>query len=194
MNGVFGVQNQHCTFIAHFVVIHHQLLRQHVDGQFGHFKSPKLLRSREQIMSEKKESADKLNVLTVKKPTTSLLTLGGNATGSGRNKVALKPGFSLVGWVKHASSNDNLSGITGPRIDVTLDELKKHDQPDDCWMAIRGKVYNVTAYVDYHPGGVEELMRGAGTNATELFDETHSYVNFETLLQKCYVGRLVGYD
>lgn len=145
-------------------------------------------------MSEKKDVNDKLTTLTVKKPTTSFLSLGGNATGSGRNKVALRPGFSLVGWVKYASNNENLSGITGPRIDVTLDELKKHDQPDDCWMAIRGKVYNVTAYADYHPGGVEELMRGAGINATELFDETHSYVNYETLLQKCYVGRLVGSD
>ena len=29
-------------------------------------------------------------------------------------------------------------------------------------MIIRGKVYNVTAYIPYHPGGVSELMRGAG--------------------------------
>ena len=143
-------------------------------------------------MSEKKDNA----TLPTKVNSSLLLPNGGNATGSGRNKVALRPGFSLMGWVRHSSTSsvDDLTGISGPRIVVTMDELKKHDQPDDCWMAIRGKVYNVTSYIDYHPGGVEELMRGAGTNATELFDETHSYVNYETLLQKCYVGRLAGHD
>jgi len=99
-----------------------------------------------------------------------------------------------MGWVRFASSSDDLSGVSGPRIEVSMDELKKHDQADDCWMSIRGKVYNVTSYLDYHPGGAEELMRGAGKNATDLFDETHSYVNFETLLQKCYVGKLAGHS
>lgn len=145
-------------------------------------------------MSEKKCTSNSLSA----KPAGSFLLPssggGGNATGSGRNKVALRPGFSLMGWVRHSAGAEDLSGIKGPRIEVTLEELKKHDQPDDCWMAIRGKVYNVTDYLDYHPGGIEELLRGAGTNATELFDEAHSYVNYETLLQKCYVGRLAGHD
>ena len=34
-----------------------------------------------------------------------------------------------------------------------------------------GKVYNVTPYMEYHPGGIEELMRGAGQDGTLLFDE-----------------------
>lgn len=57
-------------------------------------------------------------------------------------------------------------------------------------MAIRGKVYNVTRYLDYHPGGATELMRGAGKDATSLFDEAHAYVNIEQLLAKCFVGPL----
>jgi cytochrome-b5 reductase len=38
-------------------------------------------------------------------------------------------------------------------------------------MAITGKVYDVTRYVDYHPGGRDELLRGAGMDATGLFFE-----------------------
>ena len=38
-----------------------------------------------------------------------------------------------------------------------------------------GHVYNVSAYMDYHPGGGDELMRGAGKDATQLFDEVHEY-------------------
>ena len=34
-----------------------------------------------------------------------------------------------------------------------------------------GKVYNMTPYMKFHPGGVDELMRGAGKDCTILFDE-----------------------
>ena len=34
-----------------------------------------------------------------------------------------------------------------------------------------GRIYNITHYLDYHPGGIEELMRGAGKDGTNLFDE-----------------------
>lgn len=57
-------------------------------------------------------------------------------------------------------------------------------------MAIRGKVYNVTRYLEYHPGGAEQLMRGAGKDATGLFDEAHAWVNIDQLLAKCLVGPL----
>lgn len=33
-----------------------------------------------------------------------------------------------------------------------------------------GKVYNVSRYMDFHPGGIDELMKGAGKDATSLFN------------------------
>ncbi|KAJ4433586.1 hypothetical protein ANN_15896 [Periplaneta americana] len=54
-----------------------------------------------------------------------------------------------------------------------------------------GSVYNVTHYMDFHPGGKEELMRGVGKDGTDLFNQIHPWVNYESLLQKCRVGRLV---
>ena len=47
--------------------------------------------------------------------------------------------------------------------------LKRHNKRDDIWMALYGKVYNVTAYMPYHPGGEKELMRVAGRDGTKLF-------------------------
>lgn len=32
-------------------------------------------------------------------------------------------------------------------------------------------VYNVTPYIDYHPGGEDELMKAAGIDGTDLFDQ-----------------------
>lgn len=34
----------------------------------------------------------------------------------------------------------------------SLEELQKHTSERDCWLAIHGKVYNVTEFLDEHPG------------------------------------------
>lgn len=124
------------------------------------------------------------SVLAVKPVTDS-------AAGNPRNKTALKPGHSLMDWVRLGHSGTDLAGTSGRVLDVTPQELAKHNKRNDCWMALKGKVYNITSYMDFHPGGEEELMRGVGTDATDLFNEVHRWVNFETMLQKCLVGRLV---
>ncbi|XP_078580402.1 cytochrome b5 reductase 4-like isoform X1 [Branchiostoma floridae x Branchiostoma japonicum] len=109
--------------------------------------------------------------------------------GKPRNKVALKPGRSLMDWIRLSKSKD-LSGTGGRLQNVTPKELAKHDKEGDVWTAIRGKVYNVTAYAEYHPGGAEELMRAAGKDGTDLFNEVHRWVNYESMLESCLVGRL----
>lgn len=121
-------------------------------------------------------------------PNAASVYSSGNATGSLRNKVALKPGHSLMGWIRLASTAKDLAGTQGKIIEVTPEDLAKHDKEDDCWVALKGNVYNVTTYLQYHPGGVEELMRGAGRDATELFNEVHRWVNYESILAKCLVG------
>lgn len=45
---------------------------------------------------------------------------------------------------------------------ITQAELAQHKTRDDCWHAYGGKVYNVTPFLKYHPGGVGEMMRAAG--------------------------------
>ncbi|OCT80498.1 hypothetical protein XELAEV_18027310mg [Xenopus laevis] len=51
-------------------------------------------------------------------------------------------------------------------------------------------VYNITPYMEYHPGGEEELMKAAGTDGTDLFDQVHRWVNYETMLKECLIGRM----
>lgn len=57
-----------------------------------------------------------------------------------------------------------------------------------------GKVYNLTPYQKFHPGGVGELMRGAGKvgEAERLFQEIHPWVNWDGLLGDCLVGILIS--
>lgn len=70
-----------------------------------------------------------------------------------RQKVPLKPGHSLVNWYQIINSGKNLSGVHG-MIPVTPQELEKHSLETDMWIALNGKVYNITQYSEYHPGGV----------------------------------------
>ena len=48
----------------------------------------------------------------------------------------------------------------------TWQEIQRHNQKTDQWLVINRKVYNVTAWVDRHPGGRKVLNYYAGGDAT----------------------------
>lgn len=49
-----------------------------------------------------------------------------------------------------------------------MDEVKKHDKEDDCWLVIGGKVYDVTAYLPEHPGGADIMLGSTGKLLSEV--------------------------
>lgn len=51
----------------------------------------------------------------------------------------------------------------------TLQQVSEHSESSDCWMAINGKVYDATQYINSHPGG-NSITQGCGKDATELFE------------------------
>ncbi|OQE43153.1 hypothetical protein PENCOP_c003G01048 [Penicillium coprophilum] len=72
----------------------------------------------------------------------------------------------------------------------TLEEVQRHNKPDDVWIVLHNKVYDVTKYLEDHPGGSAILIEVAGTDATEAFEETgHSDEARDELVQY-YVGDL----
>ncbi|EFO25980.2 cytochrome b5 reductase 4 [Loa loa] len=106
-----------------------------------------------------------------------------------RRNVTLTHGRSLMDWIKLTSSKSTAATMKGGVDDV---ELSKHASVDDCWILLGEKVYNVTDYLAFHPGGVEQLMRAAGTDGTGLFNKVHSWVNYDTMLKTCFVGTFNG--
>ncbi|KAK9719599.1 hypothetical protein K7432_004703 [Basidiobolus ranarum] len=108
-----------------------------------------------------------------------------------RVKVALEPGHSPLDWAKLKNSGADLRGVSSIG-KYTLEDIKQHKSDTDAWCAIQGKVYNITAYINFHPGGKKELMRAAGRDATKLFMNVHSWVSTDTLLDQCFVGFLVS--
>lgn len=53
---------------------------------------------------------------------------------------------------------------------IARSELAKHALPDNCWMAIRGKVHDVSAYLPEHPSRPDLVLPWCGKEATEAYD------------------------
>lgn len=81
-------------------------------------------------------------------------------------------------------------------IHVSPSALRDHNgrKGKDAWGVWQGKVYNLTPYMKFHPGGVDQLMRGAGKEqeGEKLFNEVHPWVSWENMLRECLVGILVS--
>ncbi len=115
-------------------------------------------------------------------------------------KVQLAPGYSQMDWMRLTrTKNNNLNGLGGnKKINVskrviTLEEIAKHNTEQDAWIGFRGKVYNLTPYIHFHPGGPKILEQAFGKDCTALFDKFHKYVNGEFMMRECQVGVLPGY-
>ncbi|HMS30769.1 MAG TPA: cytochrome b5-like heme/steroid binding domain-containing protein [Candidatus Saccharibacteria bacterium] len=48
--------------------------------------------------------------------------------------------------------------------------VAKHDSKDDCWTIIDGSVYDLTSYINNHPGG-SQILKACGTDGTKLFQQ-----------------------
>jgi cytochrome b involved in lipid metabolism len=80
----------------------------------------------------------------------------------------------------------------------TLDEVRQHNTSTDCYMAIKGKVYDLTPYITgaFHPGG-NMIVKGCGIDVTSLFTTRsgggHMHSAMATqLLTKYEIGTLVN--
>lgn len=72
----------------------------------------------------------------------------------------------------------------------TLAEIKEHNTLTDLWIAIHGKVYDVSGFVEEHPGGEEVILDYAGMDASDPFDEIGHSKHAMKLLKPLEIGEL----
>ncbi|KAK4441020.1 cytochrome [Sesamum alatum] len=70
----------------------------------------------------------------------------------------------------------------------TLEEVSQHNTKKDCWLIIGGKVYDVTKFLDDHPGGDEVLVTATGKDATDDFEDVGHSTTARAMLDEYYVG------
>jgi cytochrome b involved in lipid metabolism len=56
----------------------------------------------------------------------------------------------------------------------SLSEISKHNTRSDCWSSINGKVYDLTSWIDEHPGGSDRILGICGMDGSSQFNSQHS--------------------
>lgn len=74
---------------------------------------------------------------------------------------------------------------------IPLSEVNRHITPHDCWVALNGKVYDLSEFMDRHPGGPTTILAWAGKDASKFFNEIHKGVKIDQYLRpEAHLGSL----
>ncbi|XP_066143399.1 cytochrome b5-like [Euwallacea fornicatus] len=73
---------------------------------------------------------------------------------------------------------------------IDLQEVSWHDTIRDCWIVVYDRVYDITGFLEEHPGGDEILMEYAGRDASIAFRDTGHSGQAVRLLEKYFIGEL----
>jgi len=96
---------------------------------------------------------------------------------------------NIVQTNTNTSSNGNTSS-------TLASDLPNHNNQNDCWLAINGKVYDVTDYIYSHPGGAGEIIKYCGQDATKGFTSKDKFIPQDhsadayAMLANYYIGDL----
>ncbi|KAL9397713.1 hypothetical protein Peur_011966 [Populus x canadensis] len=70
----------------------------------------------------------------------------------------------------------------------TLEEVSAHNSPKDCWLVVEGRVYDLTKFLEDHPGGDDVLLSATGKDATDDFEDVGHSSTARALMDEFYVG------
>ncbi|XP_078400617.1 cytochrome b5 type B [Cetorhinus maximus] len=73
---------------------------------------------------------------------------------------------------------------------ITMEEVKTHNSSKSTWLVIHDKVYDVTKFLEEHPGGEEVLFEQAGGDATESFEDVGHSSDAREMLKQYFIGEL----
>ncbi|KAL0914122.1 hypothetical protein M5K25_017629 [Dendrobium thyrsiflorum] len=82
------------------------------------------------------------------------------------------------------------SGMEGDQKLYHFDEVSKHSATKDCWLIIHGKVYDVTPFMDDHPGGDEVLLTATKKDASDDFEDVGHSNPARDLMDKYCIGKI----
>lgn len=76
---------------------------------------------------------------------------------------------------------------------ISLAQIAPHNTQQDMWIAVFGKVYDLTTFAKDHPGGIDVLKECAGTDGTEVYEYAGHSESALSVLDRFQVGVLEGH-
>ncbi len=70
------------------------------------------------------------------------------------------------------------------------DEIIKHNSHNDCWIVVKNNIYDITNYVNLHPGGILCIAKYAGKRADDVFKYNHHHGRYLRMISKYKIGKL----
>ncbi|KAF3080612.1 hypothetical protein TWF569_004923 [Orbilia oligospora] len=74
--------------------------------------------------------------------------------------------------------------------EYTYADVAAHDTKESMYVVIDDKVYDVSPFVDEHPGGEEVMLDVAGQDGTEAFEDVGHSDEAREILSKYLIGNL----
>jgi len=65
---------------------------------------------------------------------------------------------------------------------LSWEEVEKHASKDSCWVVVKGQAYDLTGFLNDHPGGAKSILRWAGKDGTEEYEAIHPTGTLEKTL------------
>lgn len=78
-----------------------------------------------------------------------------------------------TGAAEESETDDDTTNQDSSGEEIAFTEVENNDSPDSCWAAIDQTVYDLTDWIDQHPGGADRIEPLCGTDATEQFTQQH---------------------
>jgi L-lactate dehydrogenase (cytochrome) len=79
--------------------------------------------------------------------------------------------------------NASAEGPNNAPVYISYSEVRQHANRDSCWVVIEAQVYDVTSFLDKHPGGAETVLKYAGRDASYVTSFPNNSVS--SLTQAC---------
>ena len=73
---------------------------------------------------------------------------------------------------------------------IEMSEVAKHSSSADCWLVLNGQVYDVSRFINDHPGGVQLIADWAGKDGSAAFSAIHSTEVLSMLDDDALIGQV----
>ncbi|XP_010518344.1 PREDICTED: cytochrome B5 [Camelina sativa] len=71
---------------------------------------------------------------------------------------------------------------------ISFHDVCKHKCKNDCWILIHGKVYDISTFMDEHPGGDNVLLAVTGKDASTDFEDVNHSDDAKEQMKKYCIG------